>query len=232
MWTQHTEYEEYHKLYSDISTITHSAKYRLIIDIGKIPKKYRDIIFFQYGTPVDVNIALVLWLFQNAGTEKSVFPLPEPHDLFHAAQVKFEDLTKDLRRLKKELTGTNLTRLSVLLCLVNAEDGQNDSISHWISQAFRNIRTNPDTYSNLSFTQWRMLVASFVPVNLLNLFSKLIHWLIKWLFLGYFINMWHKVSHWIIHSNDSLKNTDSAGTRASFQWLFWIFSLNRVVQID
>ncbi len=95
----------------------------------------------------------MLWLFQNAGTEKSVFPLPEPHDLFHAAQVKFEDLAKDLRRLKKELTGTNLARLSVLLCLVNAEDGQNDSISHWISQAFRNIRTNPDTSSNLSFTQ-------------------------------------------------------------------------------
>uniref|UniRef100_A0A673H6Z5 FH2 domain-containing protein n=1 Tax=Sinocyclocheilus rhinocerous TaxID=307959 RepID=A0A673H6Z5_9TELE len=36
--------------------------------------------------------------------EKSVFPLPEPQDLFHAAQVKFEDLAKDLRKLKKELT--------------------------------------------------------------------------------------------------------------------------------
>ncbi|KAK7153487.1 hypothetical protein R3I93_011413 [Phoxinus phoxinus] len=42
---------------------------------------------------------------ENAGTEKSVFPLPEPQDLFHAAQVKFEDLAKDLRKLKKELTG-------------------------------------------------------------------------------------------------------------------------------
>ncbi|XP_052386599.1 formin-1-like isoform X1 [Carassius gibelio] len=41
---------------------------------------------------------------KNAGTEKSVFPLPEPQDLFHAAQVKFEDLAKDLRKLKKELT--------------------------------------------------------------------------------------------------------------------------------
>uniref|UniRef100_A0A8C2LB12 Formin 1 n=1 Tax=Cyprinus carpio TaxID=7962 RepID=A0A8C2LB12_CYPCA len=45
---------------------------------------------------------------ENAGTEKSVFPLPEPQDLFHAAQVKFEDLAKDLRKLKKELTGMNL----------------------------------------------------------------------------------------------------------------------------
>ncbi|XP_016329559.1 formin-like [Sinocyclocheilus anshuiensis] len=41
---------------------------------------------------------------ENAGTEKSIFPLPEPQDLFHAAQVKFEDLAKDLRKLKKELT--------------------------------------------------------------------------------------------------------------------------------
>ncbi|XP_050989624.1 formin isoform X2 [Labeo rohita] len=41
---------------------------------------------------------------EDAGTEKSVFPLPEPQDLFHAAQVKFEDLAKDLRKLKKELT--------------------------------------------------------------------------------------------------------------------------------
>uniref|UniRef100_A0A672K953 Formin-like n=1 Tax=Sinocyclocheilus grahami TaxID=75366 RepID=A0A672K953_SINGR len=41
---------------------------------------------------------------ESAGTEKSVFPLPEPQDLFHAAQVKFEDLAKDLRKLKKELT--------------------------------------------------------------------------------------------------------------------------------
>ncbi|XP_073683598.1 uncharacterized protein [Garra rufa] len=41
---------------------------------------------------------------ENAGTEKSVFPLPDPQDLFHAAQVKFEDLAKDLRKLKRELT--------------------------------------------------------------------------------------------------------------------------------
>ncbi len=66
----------------------------------------------------DGNIAIVLLLlFQNAGTEKSVFPLPEPQDLFHAAQVKFEDLAKDLRKLKKELTGMNLTRLSGVVLL-------------------------------------------------------------------------------------------------------------------
>nr|XP_061798857.1 formin-1-like [Nerophis lumbriciformis] len=40
----------------------------------------------------------------NAGTDKSVYPLLEPQDLLQAAQVKFEDLSKDLRKLKKELT--------------------------------------------------------------------------------------------------------------------------------
>ncbi|KAM7155911.1 formin-1 isoform 2-T3 [Molossus nigricans] len=40
---------------------------------------------------------------QEAGTEKSIFPLPEPQDFFLASQVKFEDLTKDLRKLKRQL---------------------------------------------------------------------------------------------------------------------------------
>lgn len=42
---------------------------------------------------------------QHAGSEKSIFPLPEPQNLFLATQVKFEDLTKDMRKLKKDLTG-------------------------------------------------------------------------------------------------------------------------------
>ncbi|EDL27852.1 formin 1, isoform CRA_a [Mus musculus] len=40
---------------------------------------------------------------QEAGTDKSVFPLPEPQDFFLASQVKFEDLLKDLRKLKRQL---------------------------------------------------------------------------------------------------------------------------------
>ncbi|XP_072313331.1 formin-like isoform X1 [Eucyclogobius newberryi] len=51
---------------------------------------------------------VVLYYLRNfdkhAGTDKSVFPLPEPQDLFLAAQVKFDDLTKDARKLKKDLT--------------------------------------------------------------------------------------------------------------------------------
>lgn len=52
-------------------------------------------------------------LFQHAGTEKSVFPLPEPQDFFQASQVKFEDLTKDMRKLKKDLTGRTCSPLQV-----------------------------------------------------------------------------------------------------------------------
>ncbi|XP_053330587.1 formin-1 isoform X2 [Spea bombifrons] len=40
---------------------------------------------------------------QDAGTDKSVFPLPEQQDLFLASQTKFEDVEKDLRKLKKDL---------------------------------------------------------------------------------------------------------------------------------
>ncbi|XP_006831870.1 PREDICTED: formin-1 isoform X1 [Chrysochloris asiatica] len=40
---------------------------------------------------------------QEAGTEKSIFPLPEPQDFFLASQVKFDDLIKDLRKLKRQL---------------------------------------------------------------------------------------------------------------------------------
>uniref|UniRef100_A0AAZ1XUU3 FH2 domain-containing protein n=1 Tax=Oreochromis aureus TaxID=47969 RepID=A0AAZ1XUU3_OREAU len=41
---------------------------------------------------------------KNAGTEKSMFPLPEPQDVFLAAQVKFDDLNRDLRHLGRDLT--------------------------------------------------------------------------------------------------------------------------------
>ncbi|XP_061157217.1 formin-like isoform X1 [Syngnathus typhle] len=51
---------------------------------------------------------VVLYYLRNidsdAGTEKSVYPLLEPQQLLQAAQVKFDDLTKDLRKLKKDLT--------------------------------------------------------------------------------------------------------------------------------
>ncbi|XP_078720735.1 uncharacterized protein LOC144937230 [Lampetra fluviatilis] len=39
---------------------------------------------------------------EDAGTERSIFPLPEPQELFQAAQVKFEDIQKDMRELRKD----------------------------------------------------------------------------------------------------------------------------------
>ncbi|XP_077320869.1 formin-1 isoform X1 [Lithobates pipiens] len=53
---------------------------------------------------VDYVVRYYLRHFDNdAGTEKSIFPLLEPQDFFQAAQVKFEDLDKDLRKLRKDL---------------------------------------------------------------------------------------------------------------------------------
>ncbi|KAM8915517.1 formin isoform 2-T2 [Spinachia spinachia] len=56
---------------------------------------------------------VVLYYLRNfdthAGTEKSVFPMPDPQDFFQAAQVKFEDLSKDSRKLKKDLTACERT---------------------------------------------------------------------------------------------------------------------------
>ncbi|XP_061764608.1 formin-2-like [Nerophis ophidion] len=40
---------------------------------------------------------------EDAGKETSVYPLPEPHDLFQTSQMKFEDFQKDLTRLRKDL---------------------------------------------------------------------------------------------------------------------------------
>ncbi|XP_063773676.1 formin-2 [Pseudophryne corroboree] len=39
----------------------------------------------------------------NAGKEECAYILPEPQDLFQASQMKFEDFTKDLRKIKKDL---------------------------------------------------------------------------------------------------------------------------------
>ncbi|XP_022541409.2 formin [Astyanax mexicanus] len=40
---------------------------------------------------------------ENAGTEDCICPLPEPQDVFLAAQVKFEDLNRELRKLGRDL---------------------------------------------------------------------------------------------------------------------------------
>lgn len=44
-------------------------------------------------------------LYQDAGRETCIYPLPEPQDLFQASQMKFEDYQRDLRKLRKDLNG-------------------------------------------------------------------------------------------------------------------------------
>lgn len=59
--------------------------------------------------------------YQDAGKETCVYPLPEPQDLFQASQMKFEDFQRDLRKLRKDLTGTVITLLENTLQLFSFE---------------------------------------------------------------------------------------------------------------
>ncbi|NXK77645.1 FMN protein, partial [Amazona guildingii] len=57
---------------------------------------------------------------KEAGTDKSIFPLPEPQDFFQASQVKFEDLIKDLRKLKRDLEASE--KQMKLVCQESSEE--------------------------------------------------------------------------------------------------------------
>ncbi|XP_063016568.1 formin-1 isoform X1 [Melospiza melodia melodia] len=57
---------------------------------------------------------------KEAGTDKSIFPLPEPQDFFQASQVKFEDLIKDLRKLRRDLEASE--KQMKLVCRESSEE--------------------------------------------------------------------------------------------------------------
>ncbi|XP_069065099.1 formin-1 isoform X2 [Pleurodeles waltl] len=57
---------------------------------------------------------------EDAGTDQSVFPLPEPQDFFMASQFKFEDLLKELRKLKKDLQACE--KQVVVVCQQSPEE--------------------------------------------------------------------------------------------------------------
>ncbi|XP_065542707.1 formin-1 [Lathamus discolor] len=57
---------------------------------------------------------------KEAGTDKSIFPLPEPQDFFQASQVKFEDLIKDLRKMKRDLEASE--KQMKLVCRESSEE--------------------------------------------------------------------------------------------------------------
>ncbi|XP_061915097.1 formin-2 [Entelurus aequoreus] len=73
---------------------------------------------------------------ENAGRETSAYPLPEPHDLFQASHMKFEDFQKDLRRLRKDLTACS--RETDKVCKLSSEDNLQpfkDKMAAFVSQA-------------------------------------------------------------------------------------------------
>uniref|UniRef100_A0A8C3QAM5 Formin 1 n=1 Tax=Geospiza parvula TaxID=87175 RepID=A0A8C3QAM5_GEOPR len=57
---------------------------------------------------------------KEAGTDKSIFPLPEPQDFFQASQVKFEELIKDLRKLRRDLEASE--KQMKLVCRESSEE--------------------------------------------------------------------------------------------------------------
>ncbi|XP_056624776.1 formin-2 isoform X2 [Triplophysa dalaica] len=56
---------------------------------------------------------------EDAGKETCVYLLPEPHDLFQASQMKFEDFQRDLRKLRKDLNACSAETEKV--CNVSSE---------------------------------------------------------------------------------------------------------------
>lgn len=52
-----------------------------------------------------ISLCLCVRFHQNAGKETCVYPLPEPHDLFQASQMRFEDFQRDLVRFTKDIKG-------------------------------------------------------------------------------------------------------------------------------
>ncbi|XP_072523508.1 formin-2 isoform X2 [Salminus brasiliensis] len=73
---------------------------------------------------------------EDAGRETCVYPLPEPQDLFQASQMKFEDFTKDLLKLRKDLRACTAEVENV--CHVSSEEHLQpfkDKMEEFVSQA-------------------------------------------------------------------------------------------------
>ncbi len=88
MWTEHTEYDEYHKL-----QLSPFVRYQHNNTLGKIssnyryrqnPQKYRDIICFQYRTPLrPTNIYRNTMKFKWAQTQ-----IPTTHNLYERSNLQ------------------------------------------------------------------------------------------------------------------------------------------------
>ncbi|KAK2815463.1 hypothetical protein Q5P01_025930 [Channa striata] len=79
---------------------------------------------------------------EDAGRESCVYPLPEPHDLFQASQMKFEDFQKDLTRLRKDLRAC--TSEVEKVCQVADDDNLQpfkDKMEDFLAQAKNELET-------------------------------------------------------------------------------------------
>nr|XP_019947575.1 PREDICTED: formin-2-like [Paralichthys olivaceus] len=79
---------------------------------------------------------------EDAGRETSVYPLPEPHDLFQASQMKFEDFQKDLRKMRKDLNACSAETEKV--CKLSSEENLQpfkDKMDTFLSQAKTELET-------------------------------------------------------------------------------------------
>uniref|UniRef100_A0A3Q1EG09 FH2 domain-containing protein n=1 Tax=Acanthochromis polyacanthus TaxID=80966 RepID=A0A3Q1EG09_9TELE len=74
-------------------------------------------------------------LYQDAGRETCVYPLPEPQDLFQASQMKFDDFQRDLRKLRKDLNACSAETEKV--CKLSSEESLQpfkDKMDEFLSQ--------------------------------------------------------------------------------------------------
>ncbi|XP_069548993.1 formin-2 [Brachyistius frenatus] len=79
---------------------------------------------------------------EDAGRETCVYPLPEPHDLFQASQMKFEDFQRDLRKLRKDLNACAAETEKV--CKLSSEENLQpfkDKMDEFLSQAKTELET-------------------------------------------------------------------------------------------
>ncbi|CAL9699608.1 unnamed protein product [Knipowitschia caucasica] len=79
---------------------------------------------------------------EDAGRETCVYPLPEPHELFQASQMKFEDFQKDLLRLRKDIRACTAEVEKV--CSVSDEEHLQpfkDKMKDFLSQAKSELET-------------------------------------------------------------------------------------------
>ncbi|XP_068611012.1 formin-2 [Brachionichthys hirsutus] len=77
---------------------------------------------------------------EDAGRETCVYPLPEPHDLFQASQMRLEDFQKDLTRLRKDLRACSSEVEKV--CKVSEEENLQpfkDKMDGFLAQAKREL---------------------------------------------------------------------------------------------